>query len=111
MAARNAKNTEATESADVAVEVPEKAERKPRTPKQVTDLPSASAAFNRAQRVAAKADKELEAAQVNSDAARTALGEAARAVKSYSAEITAAADAVLPVEAEDYPTLEALDEG
>lgn len=78
-----------------AVEAPVKRERKPRVPKAVTDLPTASAAFKRAKRIADKADKELSAAQSNAEAAHSALTAAATELKKYTSEIATLADAAL----------------
>jgi hypothetical protein len=73
----------------------EKPARKPRTPRRVTDLTTASAAFKRAKRTADKADAALAQAQQNAESAHAMLTEAATALKSYTDEISAAADAEL----------------
>lgn len=89
--------TEAETSVDPAgVEAPAAPVRRPRAPRQVTDLPSASAAFNRAKRVADKADAALAEARENAAQAHRLLTTAAQALKGYSDEVSAAASAVLP---------------
>lgn len=73
--------------------------RQKRAPKPVTDIATASAAFNRAKARAARADKAAVAAQDAKDAAHAALTDAATVLKGFSDEVSAAANAELPGEA------------
>lgn len=75
--------------------------RKPRVPKPVTDVATATAAFNRAKKTADKAEAALLAARNDADAARAELAEAAKVLKGYLSDVDAAVNATLPVEAED----------
>lgn len=84
--------------ADTEAPVADKPARKPRAPKAVTDLPTASAAFNRAKRVAERADKALDAARADAEAAHKLLADAATALDGYLGEVRNAVAAELPTE-------------
>lgn len=72
--------------------------RKPRVPKPVNDVATATAAFNRAKKTADKAEAALEAAHKNAHEAYEVLGEAAKVLKGYLADVDAAVNATLPVD-------------
>lgn len=89
---------------NVAAEpAPVKKERTPRAPKPVTDLASANVAFNKAKRAAERTEKAADDAIAARDAAQQTLTNAATELKRYTADIDAAANAVLsaPESAED----------
>lgn len=97
MVARS-KKTETDTAAPDANPEPAKV-RKPRVPKPVTDVATATAAFNRAKKTADKAEAALAAAQRDVEAAREVLAEAATVLKGYLSDVDAAVNATLPMEA------------